>query len=116
MAATFLFRPIIGVDVTSRSSLFAAVENIAWLGAMGFIIFMLIKKRRLAFFKALAPSLIFFTLYIIGAGSYEGNMGTAFRHKSLILWVILLLLFAVLWEGSQKKTGSGGNELEQKAV
>ena len=116
MAATFLFRPIIGVDVTSRSSLFAAVENIAWLGAMGFIIFMLIKKRRLPFFKALAPSLIFFILYIVGAGSYEGNMGTAFRHKSLILWVILLLLFAVLWEGSQKKTGSGGNELGEKAV
>ena len=82
MAATFLFRPLIGVDITSTSSLFAALENIAWLGTFIFIIVMLIRKRRLAFFGPLTPSLIFFTLYCVGAGSYEGNMATAFRHKS----------------------------------
>ena len=96
MAATFLFRPLIGIDTTSASSLIAAVENIAWLGAFVFIIIMIIKKRRLAFIGPLAPSLIFFVLYCVGAGSYEGNMGTAFRHKSLILWVILLLLASVI--------------------
>ena len=95
MAATFLFRPLIGIDTTSTSSLIAAIENIAWLGAFVFIIFMFIKKRRLAFIGPLAPSLIFFVLYCVGAGSYEGNMGTAFRHKSLILWVILLLIASV---------------------
>jgi hypothetical protein len=96
MAATFLFRPLIGIDTTSTSSLFAAIENIAWLGAFIFIIIMFIKKRRLAFIGPLAPSLIFFVLYCVGAGSYEGNMGTAFRHKSLILWVILLLVASVM--------------------
>ena len=95
MAATFLFRPLIGIDTTSASSLFASIENIAWLGAFVFIIIMFIKKRRLAFIGPLAPSLIFFILYCVGAGSYEGNMGTAFRHKSLILWVILLLVASV---------------------
>ena len=95
MAATFLIRPLIGIDTTSTSSLFAAFENIAWLGALIFIIIMFIKKRRLAFIGPLAPSLIFFILYCVGAGSYEGNMGTAFRHKSLILWVILLLVASV---------------------
>jgi len=95
MVATFLFRPLIGIDTTSTSSLIAAVENIAWLGAFIFIIIMIIKKRRLAFIGPLAPSLIFFMLYCVGAGSYEGNMGTAFRHKSLILWVILLLVASV---------------------
>jgi hypothetical protein len=95
MVATFLFRPLIGIDTTSTSSLIAAVENIAWLGAFIFIIIMIIRKRRLAFIGPLAPSLIFFTLYCVGAGSYEGNMGTAFRHKSLILWVILLLVASV---------------------
>ena len=95
MAATFLFRPLIGIDTTSTSSLIAAIENIAWLGAFLFIIIMFIKKRRLAFIGPLAPSLIFFVLYCVGAGSYEGNMGTAFRHKSLILWVILLLVASV---------------------
>lgn len=96
MTATFLFRPFIVIDTTSTSSLFAAIENIAWLGAFIFIVVMLIKKRRLAFIGTLAPSLIFFIFYCVGAGSYEGNMGTAFRHKSLILWVILLLLASVM--------------------
>ena len=95
MAATFLFRPLIGLDTTSTSSLIAAIENIAWLGAFIFIVILLIRKRRLAFIGPLAPSLIFFMLYCVGAGSYEGNMGTAFRHKSLILWVILLLVASV---------------------
>ena len=113
MAATFLFRPLIGVDITSTSSLFAALENIAWLGTFIFIIVMLIRKRRLAFFGPLTPSLIFFTLYCVGAGSYEGNMATAFRHKSLILWVVLLLTGSVI--AAEKKTNSG-NEGHQKAV
>ena len=113
MATTFLFRPLIGVDVTSTSSLFAALENIAWLGAFILIGVMLIRKRRLAFFGPLTPSLIFFTLYCVGAGSYEGNMGTAFRHKSLILWVVLLLVGSVI--AAEKKTNSG-NERHQKAV
>jgi hypothetical protein len=96
MAATFLFRPLIGIDTTSTSSLMAAIENIAWLGALIFIVILLIRKRRLAFIGPLTPSLIFFMLYCVGAGSYEGNMGTAFRHKSLILWVILLLVASVI--------------------
>ena len=96
MAATFLFRPFIVIDTTGTSSFFAAIENIAWLGAVIFIIVMIIKKRRLAFIGPLAPSLIFFVLYCVGAGSYEGNMGTAFRHKSLILWVVLLLVASVI--------------------
>jgi len=67
----------------------------------------------LAFFGPLTPSLIFFTLYCVGAGSYEGNMGTAFRHKSLILWVVLLLVGSVV---AAKKRPNSGNELAQKAV
>ena len=113
MAATFLFRPLIFIDTTSTSSLFAAIENIAWLGAFIFIVVMLIKKRRLAFIGPLAPSLIFFMLYCVGAGSYEGNMGTAFRHKSLILWVILLLLASVM---AAEKRPKPRNESAQKGV
>ena len=113
MAATFLFRPLIGVDVTSTSSLFAALENIAWLGTFIFIITMLIKKRRLALLGPITPSLIFFGLYSVGAGSYEGNMGTAFRHKSLILWVVLLLVASAILA---KKTPTHRNEPAKKAV
>ena len=92
MASTFLFRPILGLDVTSTASLVAAIENILWLGALLVAVTIFIRRRRIVFLKELLPSLIFFVLYTIGAGSYEGNMGTAFRHKSLILWVVILLV------------------------
>ena len=107
MAATFLFRPLIGIDTTSTSSLIAAIENIAWFGALVFIIIMLIKKRQLAFAGPLTPSIIFLILYCVGAGSYEGNMGTAFRHKSLILWVMLLLIGSALVETRGKPIKHG---------
>ena len=113
MVSTFLFRPLIGLDVTSTSSLFGALENILWIGVFIFILGVLIKKRRMAYFGPLAPSLIFLTLYSIGAGSYEGNMGTAFRHKSLLLWVILLMVASVT--AAEKKSLSG-NENVEKAV
>ena len=105
---TFLVRPILGPDVTSTSSFFAAVENVFWFAALLFVIVMFIRNRRLAFFSALAPSLLFFSLYSVGAGAYEGNMGTAFRHKSLILWVVLLLIASTIVATQQRKAEQQG--------
>jgi len=100
---TFLFRPLLGPDVTSSSSLFAALENIFWLAAFLFVLVMFIRNRRLAFFGALTPSLLFFLIYSVGAGAYEGNMGTAFRHKSLILWVVILLVASTIVATKERK-------------
>jgi hypothetical protein len=100
---TFLFRPMLGTDVTSTSSLFAAIENVFWLSSALFVIVMFIRNRRLAFFDALAPSLLFFSIYSVAAGAYEGNMGTAFRHKSLILWVVILLLASTIVATKERK-------------
>ena len=100
---TFLFRPLPGADVTSPVSLFGAVENVFWLASILFVMVMYIRNRRLAFFEAMAPSLIFFTLYTIGAGAFEGNMGSAFRHKSLILWVVILLLASTIVATKERK-------------
>ena len=105
---TFLFRPMPGSDVTSTSSLFAALENVLWLAAFSFVLMMLIRNRRLAFFSALVPSLLFFCFYSIAAGAYEGNMGTAFRHKSLILWVVLLLIASTIVATQQRKAQQQG--------
>ncbi len=105
---TFLFRPMLGADVTSDSSLFAAVENVFWLGSLLFIVLTFIRNRRLAFFGALAPSLLFFSIYSVAAGAYEGNMGTAFRHKSLILWVVVLLLASTIVATQQRKAEREG--------
>ena len=103
---TFLFRPTLGFDVGSSSNLLASVENVFWLVAALFVIIMFIRNRRLAFFGALAPSLLFFTIYTIGAGAYEGNLGTAFRHKSLILWVVILLLASTIVATKERKAES----------
>ena len=105
---TFLFRPLFGADVTSNSSLVAAIENVFWLGALLFVAVVFIRNRRLAFFGAFAPSLLFFSIYSVGAGAYEGNMGTAFRHKSLILWVVLLLIASTIVATQQRKAEQQG--------
>ena len=116
MTSTFLLRPFIVGDVTSSSSAFAATENLIWILAFGLIAYFIVKRRGIPKFKQLAPSLIFFALYVVGAGAYEGNMGTAFRHKSLILWVVLALLLSLLWRNSQTSTPSSRNKLTESAV
>ena len=105
---TFLFRPVLGVDVTSTSSLLAAAENILWLASFLFIIVVYIRNKKLAFIAAIAPSLLFASIYSIAAGAYEGNMGTAFRHKSLILWVVLLLIASTIVATQQRKAEQQG--------
>ena len=102
-ASTFMFRPIIGIDVTSKSSLAAAIENIFWLGVPLFIFIAFMNNRRLAFAHTIIPSLLFMSIYIAMAGAYEGNMGTAFRHKSLVLWAVLLLLASTIVATQQRK-------------
>lgn len=116
MTSTFLLRPFIVGDVTSTSSAFAAIENLIWLLAFGLIGYFIVKRRGIPRFNQLAPSMIFFALYVVGAGAYEGNMGTAFRHKSLILWVVLALLLSLLWRNSQNPTEDSRNKSAESAV
>jgi hypothetical protein len=97
MSATFLFRPFILTDVSSLGSLLAGVENLFWL--FGFLLLMRATlKRNEQIPGALKPSIVFCTIYVVSAGSYEGNLGTAFRHKSLILWVFLTMFLALYWQ------------------
>jgi hypothetical protein len=116
MTLTFLFRPLPFVDTTSMSSVFASAENTIWILMFVLIAHRISKERRIPFLRELTPSLVFFSLYVVGAGSYEGNMGTAFRHKSLILWVVLLLLMAVLSKNSQEEHTRRRNKPAESAV
>lgn len=116
MTATFLLRPLIVGDVTSTSSAIAAIENLIWLLAFGLIGYFIVKRRGIPRFNKLAPSMIFFAFYVVGAGAYEGNMGTAFRHKSLILWVVLALLLSLLWRNSQNPAEDSRNKSTESAV
>jgi hypothetical protein len=94
MTLTFLFRPLPFIDTTSFASMFAATENTLWIFMIVLIVYRISKVKRILFIDGIGPAIIFFSLYVVSAGSYEGNMGSAFRHKSLILWVVLLLVFA----------------------
>ena len=116
MASTFLFRPILGSDVTSTSSLIAAVENIFWLLLFLSIIVLFIRRRAISFLKPLLPSVFFLVLYVLGASAYQGNMGTGFRHKSLILWVVLLLIIALAWKKPEKVSKKSRNNSQESAV
>ena len=116
MALTFLFRPLPFIDTTSMSSTFAAAENILWIFMFAVIVYRIFNLKRIPLLRELAPTLVFFTLFVVGAGSYEGNMGTAFRHKSLILWVPLLLLLALFWQNDSRTKNSIGNNSQESAV
>ena len=110
MISTFLFRPIIGVDVTSTSSLIAALENLIWMSSFMTVLMLVIKKRYISFARPLHPPVLFFVLYVSGASAYQGNMGTGFRHKSLILWVVLLVIFALAWRKPEQAPRSNSQE------
>ena len=116
MVSTFLLRPIIGVDVTSTSSLIAAVENIFWLVLFITIIVLAIRRRTISFLAPILPALIFFALYVLGASAYQGNMGTGFRHKSLVLWVLLMLTFALAWRKTENPEHKSRNNSQESAV
>jgi len=116
MASTFLFRPIIGVDVTSTSSLLAAFENLVWIGFFLTIFGLLIRRRTITFLNPLLPALIFLILYVLGASAYQGNMGTGFRHKSLILWAVLLVICALTWRKPVKPAKMPSNNSQERGV
>jgi hypothetical protein len=116
MVSTFLFRPILGVDVTSTSSLIAAAENTLWLVMFITIIALALRKRAISFLAPILPTLIFFVFYVLGASAYQGNMGTGFRHKSLILWTVLLVIFALFWRMPKENSKELGNNSQESAV
>ena len=116
MTLTFLFRPLPFIDTTSLSSNFAAAENTLWIIMFLLVIYRIRKLKRIPFLGDLIPAIIFFSLYVIGAGSYEGNMGTAFRHKSLILWIPLLLLFCLFSRPDAQTKKFQGNNSQESAV
>jgi VIT1/CCC1 family predicted Fe2+/Mn2+ transporter len=80
------------------------------------IIVLAIKRRAFSFLAPIFPALIFFALYVLGASAYQGNMGTGFRHKSLILWVVLLVLFALAWKKADGSEQNPRNNSQESAV
>ena len=88
-----LVRPNPIHDWYSPATKLASVENLIYLSFTSWLFFVMYSRRanREAIQKALLP-MIFLGFSIIGLALYEGNIGTAFRHKSITVWAICLSL------------------------
>ena len=89
----FLFRPLVFFDQGSTTLKFAALENLTWLLLIPLSVWMSLRKVQKSSDRALNLSLISYViLFASAAALYEGNLGTAFRHKSTILWPLIFIL------------------------
>ena len=92
--ASFLFRPLFPFDSGSSSYNLASLENYFWI-ILTIILLMSLYQlfRRFNYRYELNFVYIFVVGFIVGSAIYEGNLGTAFRHKSSILWCLLLITY-----------------------
>ena len=89
----FLFRPLLFFDKGSTFLELAAIENLGWLTLISLFFFVLLRPKKNLIERVLSSSLALYVfLFASGAALYEGNLGTAFRHKSSILWPIIFTL------------------------
>ena len=91
---TFLFRPFPFLEEsTSLGFQLASYENLLWVSLFVLLVQYSIKSRREIFhlkpFIFLSSYLCVFSILV---SLFEGNIGTGFRHKSLILWVLVALI------------------------
>jgi hypothetical protein len=91
------------VDYFPGIGLIAIGENILWFALVVFIIALIIRNRKISHIKVIYPALHFFLIYVILAGLYEGNMGTAFRHKSLCLPFLLFFTAVIMAPKNRNK-------------
>ena len=89
----FLFRPLIFFDQGSSLLNFAALENVGWLLLIPLSVWVSLLKTDKSINRIVNLSLISYVIVFASAAAlYEGNLGTAFRHKSTILWPLVFIL------------------------
>jgi len=106
----FLIRPLPIVDSGSLSNNLASAENLLWillLISFTYSLSILFQKR--IKLEIVIPTTLFILFFSTLAALYEGNLGTAFRHKSTILWALLLVI-AVGVEGVWRKPEEDSQE------
>jgi hypothetical protein len=92
-ATAFLLRPLPLIDSGSLSNNLASVENLIWiLLLVSFVYFLRVSFQNRFRLEVVIPTTFFIVFFSSLAALYEGNLGTAFRHKSSILWSLLLVI------------------------
>ena len=102
----YVYRPFFIVDdLNTNIKKFVAVENIFWI-----MIFMLVYLRVIYLWKYIKNNLIFLsfiifiTTFVIISGVFEGNFGTAFRHKSLLLPLLLITTQSLFFDKQKRSS------------
>ena len=96
-AGSFLFRPLFPFDSGSYSYNLASFENYFWLSLTILLLLSLYQLiGQLNYRYELNFVYIYIVGFIVGSAIYEGNLGTAFRHKSSILWCLLLITYVCI--------------------
>lgn len=97
--SSFLVRPFPFIDSGSTTFNLAGIENILWLLLFLFVLYLFISTRVTNVEKFVISSLAFYLMsFSVLASLYQGNLGTAFRHKSSILWSLVIILATLLWQ------------------
>lgn len=69
----------------------AAIENISWSALiLASLIVLVMRRSRFGFVTAVC--FVYAASVCVGLALFEGNLGTAFRHKGQLLWVLCLIL------------------------
>jgi hypothetical protein len=94
-------RPVPGEPIRNADTAFSELENLGWyllyvLAACGIV--MGRRHRRLAFAAIVTVGVL------LSGALYEGNVGTAFRHRGQVLWALLVLAAVGLHEIVQRRS------------
>jgi len=90
---SFLFRPLIFFDQGSTTLTLAGLENLGWMILVPLSIWVSLLRRENTVDRFINLGLTSYVLMFASAAAlYEGNLGTAFRHKSTILWPLIFIL------------------------
>lgn len=88
----FFLRPLPFKETGSTQFMFASHENTLWALLFGFVVLSVSKmiKSKISL-TLVVPSCFYLILFSCLASLSSGNLGTAFRHKSSLLWMLILL-------------------------
>ena len=92
--SSLMFRPLFPFDQGSTIYNLASFENYIWIILFLlslFALFYRLIKKQISRNSLLIP--IYAFGFIVSAAIYEGNLGTAFRHKSSILWCLIFICY-----------------------
>ena len=95
--SSFLLRPFPLIESGSAFFKIAGLENIVWLLLYLLVFYLFLTTQATQVEKFIKISLMFyFVSFSTLASLYEGNLGTAFRHKSSMLWPLIMILAILL--------------------